>query len=217
MKLNILTHKCKRLEKVLKNSGLVYSKHIQKPKINPFNPNKISKMVIFRILKNSCSWIFKFLNYDRTPKPSILRLNQKELKKVFDGIMLGDGVWNGSELTVQNPNILNFFRILCVLLGYRTLQFFSALENKQRTYVTYKNTCNIIISKHLKKIKYKGTIWCPHTKNGTFIAKRKGKIFITGNSFAAHFLMQGGDISDLKEFLGHKSIQSTMRYAGLKT
>ncbi len=37
------------------------------------------------------------------------------------------------------------------------------------------------------------------------------------HSFAAHFLMQGGDISDLKEFLGHKSIQSTMRYAGLKT
>ncbi|KKK96226.1 hypothetical protein LCGC14_2664890, partial [marine sediment metagenome] len=37
------------------------------------------------------------------------------------------------------------------------------------------------------------------------------------HSFSAHFLMQGGDISDLKEFLGHKSIQSTMRYAGLKT
>lgn len=35
------------------------------------------------------------------------------------------------------------------------------------------------------------------------------------HSFANHFLVNNGEISVLKEFLGHASIQSTMRYAGL--
>jgi ribonucleoside-triphosphate reductase len=35
--------------------------------------------------------------------------------------------------------------------------------------------------KKIKKINYEGIIWCPHTENGTIIARRKGKVFITGN------------------------------------
>lgn len=34
----------------------------------------------------------------------------------------------------------------------------------------------------VKKVKYKGIIWSPHTKNETIIARRKGKVFITGNT-----------------------------------
>ncbi|MCX6743515.1 MAG: ribonucleoside triphosphate reductase, partial [Candidatus Parcubacteria bacterium] len=32
----------------------------------------------------------------------------------------------------------------------------------------------------VKKVNYEGVIWCPNTKNETVIARRKGKIFITG-------------------------------------
>lgn len=34
----------------------------------------------------------------------------------------------------------------------------------------------------VKEVDYKGLIWCPHTKNETIIARRKGKVFITGNT-----------------------------------
>lgn len=37
------------------------------------------------------------------------------------------------------------------------------------------------------------------------------------HSFATMFMERGGDVYVLKEFLGHQSIQSTMRYVGLKT
>ncbi len=33
----------------------------------------------------------------------------------------------------------------------------------------------------IKKVKYEGVIWCPTTENETVIARRNGKIFITGN------------------------------------
>ena len=32
--------------------------------------------------------------------------------------------------------------------------------------------------------KYNGKVWCPTVENGTFVAKRSGKIFVTGNSQA---------------------------------
>ena len=34
----------------------------------------------------------------------------------------------------------------------------------------------------IKNIKYSGIIWCVNTNNHTFVARRKGKPFITGNS-----------------------------------
>lgn len=34
----------------------------------------------------------------------------------------------------------------------------------------------------VKKIKYKGKVWCVKTSTGAFVARRNGKIFITGNS-----------------------------------
>ena len=36
--------------------------------------------------------------------------------------------------------------------------------------------------KEIKEVQYKGIIWCPNTKNETVIARRKGKVFITGNT-----------------------------------
>jgi ribonucleoside-triphosphate reductase len=33
----------------------------------------------------------------------------------------------------------------------------------------------------VKKVKYEGIIWCPTTDNETVVARRKGKVFITGN------------------------------------
>lgn len=39
-----------------------------------------------------------------------------------------------------------------------------------------------ISRKNVKIVDYNGIIWCPTTENGTIIARRKGKVFITGNS-----------------------------------
>jgi ribonucleoside-triphosphate reductase (formate) len=36
--------------------------------------------------------------------------------------------------------------------------------------------------KKIEKVKYSGIIWCPNTDNETVIARRNGKVFITGNT-----------------------------------
>src|SRR6185503_6940974 len=33
---------------------------------------------------------------------------------------------------------------------------------------------------------YTGTVWCPTTGTGTFVARRSGYVFLTGNSFFPH-------------------------------
>lgn len=37
----------------------------------------------------------------------------------------------------------------------------------------------------VERVRYDGTIWCPSTPNGTFLARRRGTVFWTGNSMEA--------------------------------
>lgn len=204
-------YKCDIIENLLKNSRLKYSKKIQKPQINYFNGKKY-QMVIFRILKKSENWVFKYLNMDKSPKlDKILQLKQNELKAIFIAMMLGDGA-RGREFCDQNPKTIELIQILCVLLGYRSGLCYSTLENKYRTYITYKDHCGIL-PKHITLFKYKGVVWCPSTKNKTWIARRNGKVFITGNSYATHLRKCGVPIENIQYLLGHANISSTLIYA----
>ena len=38
---------------------------------------------------------------------------------------------------------------------------------------------------HKKTVKYTGIVWCPKTENGTWIARRNGTVYITGNTITA--------------------------------
>jgi len=51
-------------------------------------------------------------------------------------------------------------------------------KTESRTRLLYSETTNLI-----SKIQYTGTVWCPKTKFGTFVARRYGRTFITGNTF----------------------------------
>ena len=35
----------------------------------------------------------------------------------------------------------------------------------------------------IRTVQYDGTVWCPRTPNGTWVARRQGRVFITGNTF----------------------------------
>ena len=50
----------------------------------------------------------------------------------------------------------------------------------------------------MNKVKYKGKVWCPTTKNGTFVARRKGKVFITGNTPFTNITLDWRVPEDLK-------------------
>lgn len=222
-------HKCRIIEEVLDASGVKYSKKMQKVAINTFN-NKEYQMVQFNILKNTShgnksgfipdhEWIYKYITKNRLPRYNLLNLTKYELLALYDAIMLGDGERRGMELCMQNEYKLEFFRTLCCFIGktaITNLGQHNLKEKRQmkfRTFITNKTDTNIILKKDFKKISYKGDMWCPTTRNGTWIAQRNGRVFITGNSRATLWSRNvKGDVFKLRYIMGWKDIRMAHRY-----
>lgn len=126
----------------------------------------------------------------------LFKLDKNSLLGIIDGIIDGDGFHrNGYNkktsniqdsksfiVTGKHENFHKNLQILCVLAGL-TADYNKIGNYTQITKSRYKNLRNSKDSL-IKFEKYEGMVWCPEVlKNGTFIAKRDGKIFITGNSF----------------------------------
>ena len=205
--------KCKMILNLLENSGLEFSAHLHTPTINNFSGAEY-QMMAFRIFNKDVDWIFEWLNTDKTPKYKLLQLKKEELEEVFKCIMLGDG--SRQEYTVQNRKFIEFFQTLCyfinkkVFIGYG--EIYPHGKKKYRTYAFNRNEVNIW-DKNIKKVDYKGIVWCPTTRNKTFIAKRNDKIFITGNSGATFYLNDKNvDIRHIQLLLGHSQLNTTQIY-----
>jgi len=219
-------HKCKIIEHTLKKAQLVYTKNISKfINRNNFNSKKYRpyQVVIYRICNENIDWIFKYLTNKKRPiYNTLLQLNYNELKSLQEAMMLGDGSING-EFTTQNKLIIDFFRTISTLIGYRTQLGYGKLTlkkgKKYRTYLTKKDNIQIL-KKHIKEKRYSGYVWCPETKNHTWIAKDNETMFITGNCVrhaTGRYLSQekGWAIEQVATKLGHKKIDNTRKYTSL--
>jgi len=210
--------KVKKIRKYFIKSGMSYSERKEKEQINNFS-GKPYQMVYFRPFQKDIDWIFDWINVDRTPKWNILNLNGDELKEIYDAMMMCDGS-RGIEYCGQNKKRIDFFVTLCHLIGKRALKskgFLNMGKNKgkekSRVFITNANSCQVD-KKNISKVKYKGIVWCPEVKNQTFIARRKNKIFISGNSGISHYLTKKKWSSlEVQRFAGHSKISTTEIYA----
>jgi len=142
----------------------------------------------FEIDKENSSKIIKYLDekIHQIPK-NLLSLNTENLKILFEELMRGDG-----HINKKYPSNMNYatkseilrdqVQELCVKIGLRSC--YKLLSNKWGKWfsiqINGKNYCSIR-RKDIKEVKYNGKIWCPSTKNGFVIIRRKGKISISGN------------------------------------
>lgn len=136
---------------------------------------------------NDNSWIWKWLNDDLTPKWKLLHVNKKSLRGLYEGLVEGDGHKHedGKHTFVQYDKYTNeWFRVLCAHIGKRTT-FWNG-DQRMQTNITHQNFSNI----HSNSFKdtvytqdYNGIVWCPQVPNTNFIARRNGKIYITGNTY----------------------------------
>lgn len=116
------------------------------------------------------------------------KLTKPQLKLLFDTLIAADGHINkdGRISFAQNQNgTLNTMQVLCLMLGYSC----SVIDKKNEKNKTL--TINTTLYRQIKrnkptKVHYKGIVWDPQIKDThTWIARRNGRIDITGNSFSA--------------------------------
>ena len=116
-----------------------------------------------------------------------LNWQQSSLEALWDALMKGDGYYReGSRSTfVQKDRVLiDQVQALSFRLGFATTlsrrsEGTFALYKTQSTTRLLKSETTALISERI----YSGTIWCPKTQYDTWVARRNGKVFITGNTF----------------------------------
>ena len=164
------------------------------------------------IYLNKCDFTLKlisdFPNRELT-SDFISTLSQSQANIVMHAMLDGDGTVksNGLNLNIacSNINSAGLFQYLAFIAGYatniyeRTPEQFNSTNSSNKCYDSVRNTKPIKITKSyyiVSVLKRKRAqiwkshqfpcvvegVWCPTTKNSTWVARYQGKIFITGNS-----------------------------------
>jgi len=112
----------------------------------------------------------------------LLDLSERQSRLFLTTYLKADGS-EGCKISTTEMKLLDNLQIIVVNSGYG----FTVL--KRNPTIGTKDIFVLRIIRHketyiskVQKIDYEGIIWCPHTKNETIIARRNGKVFITGNT-----------------------------------
>jgi len=180
------------INKDQKSIMISQSYRVNKNKVNRITSLLLKAKIPFKIYKhdknmrlwyiNRCAfvdWIYNVIP-NKELNEKLTTLPPKELKSLFRGLMLGDE----SKMKIfaqKNKNTIDWFEILATKLGYHVNTIKSKNQDTYRVYLTKKTHIGLNYTK-INQVSYKGKVWCPSTKNETWIARRNGKVFITGNS-----------------------------------
>jgi len=144
-----------------------------------------AKVARFR-LNAKCSrmvhqWFRTKENIHFCPK-MLFNLNLEQSRLFLKTYLKADGM-EGSKIVTTRPDLLADLQRIVVNCSYG----FTVLV-RQPT-IGQKELFILRIIKHqetyiqkIEEVEYKGYIWSVHTKNETVIARRKGRVFITGNT-----------------------------------
>lgn len=169
--------KYNEIKKLLDHFKFTYSENVTVGLGNP--------VVGLRLNAESSKVIHKWFGSDNSVKhipSSILKLNEEQSRLFLETYMNGDG-WKEDKIVTTDIEVVNQLQIIATNCGYGSTVlvrkptigtkdiFVVRVIKHQETYI-----------KNVKKINYEGVIWCPHTKNETIIARRNGKVFVTGNT-----------------------------------
>ncbi|WP_295408528.1 ribonucleoside triphosphate reductase [uncultured Thiocystis sp.] len=120
---------------------------------------------------------------ERKCVPDIIRtLSARQIRLFLDTYIKGDGSIDPSgriRIYTNDRDNLDALQELCVLGGYG-----SSVYTRKDSGV---HVLNLIRNREtyiqlIERRPYQGKVWCPTTRNGTFVARRHGKTFITGNT-----------------------------------
>ncbi len=165
---------CEEIRKSLKNLGFKWD---EAKRSGGFSKNLTIR---FRLNQESSKKIRKIINQKKIPN-LIKTLSSKQIKLFIDTYVKGDGhreLKGRIRMYTKDEQVKDSLQELCALSNYGTTIY----QGKNGVYTINIIRNNITSITQILRKKYKGKVWCPTTKNGTFIARRNGKVFITGNT-----------------------------------
>jgi len=112
----------------------------------------------------------------------LLNMSERQSRLFLETYLKADG-FEGCKISTTDAELLDSLQIIIINSGYG----FTVLKRKPT--IGKKDIYVLRVIRHketyipkVEKVNYEGIIWCPHTKNETVIARRNGKVFITGNT-----------------------------------
>ena len=112
----------------------------------------------------------------------LLNMSERQSRLFLEAYLKADG-FEGCKISTTDLELVDSLQILIVNSGYG----FTVLKRKPT--IGKKDIYVLRIIRHketyisrVEKVDYEGIIWCPHTRNETVIARRNGKVFVTGNT-----------------------------------
>ena len=152
----------------------------------------------YRLNKESSEFVLGYL--ERKCVPDLVRtLSARQIRLFLDTYVKGDGHVepNGrTRIYTKDAENLDALQELCALAGYG-----STLYTRKDSGV---HVLNVVRNREtyiqlIERKPYKGKVWCPTTRNGTFVARRHGKTFVTGNTPFTNLTFDWVCPDDLKE------------------
>jgi len=130
----------------------------------------------------------------RLPMEFVRALSRRQLRMLYETLLSGDG--HVDENTVRfsqktRPHIADLFQVVATLLGHATRASGRAKSGEKIIYVQVSRRNRPIVwfrNVRRERVEYRGTVWCPNTDNGTFVARRNGRVYITGNCPREQFM-----------------------------
>ncbi len=164
--------------------------NINESDLNKYDYYQVSYVSDINIMDKKIIQDINKLIPDKKITNLLFNLDNKSLNKIIEGIIDGDGSIRSIEnnsyvVSGKYEEFHDNLQILAFLAGY-TVDCIKPSNNKIYTQLTKNRYKNLRNSKEslLNKKHFNGLVWCPEVENnGTWIARKDGKLFITGNSF----------------------------------
>ena len=119
-------------------------------------------------------------------KDFIRQLTHQQLELFLEASMLGDGDLRLGVIRASSPEMLEAAELAAILLGKST-NITSSVHEGFETHTMWRLSVSdrAVVGprgRRESRVQYSGVIWCPVTANTTWLARRKGKAFFTGNT-----------------------------------
>jgi ribonucleoside-triphosphate reductase len=169
---------CDEIEGILERLGLTYRK--------TFRKHGFGKGVyVYKLSRPFSRELASILKKQELPMNILRKCSERQIKLFISTYRKGDGEKKRFRIITKDEKIKDDFQELAAFVGYGTkvAERKSTLSDNTLYRITFltKGSGKITLTTK-KKVNYKGKVWCPTTGSSYWIARRKGSVFITGNS-----------------------------------